>query len=127
MLAIQIQQLEKGTVITLEGQFNAIGAVDFDDQIAKVTPGEENVILDFSRVTFLSSAGVRSILKLEQSVRSAKGVLFIAGISDIVMQVLDISGLSRYLRIAGSLEEAWQMMARAGQAGLRFETENCTY
>lgn len=127
MLAIQIQQLEKGTVITLEGQFNAIGAVDFDDQIAKVTPGEENVILDFSRVTFLSSAGVRSILKLEQSVRSAKGVLFIAGISDIVMQVLDISGLSRYLRIAGSLEEAWQMMARAEQAGLPFETENCTY
>jgi len=127
MLAILIQQQEKSTVITLDGQFNALGAVDFDDQMAKVELVETNVILDFSRVTFLSSAGVRSLLTLEKATRSSKGALYISGISDLVRQVLDISGLSRYLKITSDLEEARQLIAKAGQSGPQMETEIGSY
>ncbi|MBP6977363.1 MAG: anti-sigma factor antagonist [Bacteroidales bacterium] len=127
MLSIQIQQQEKSSVITLEGQFNALGAVDFDAQVANISPGETNLILDFSRVTFLSSAGVRSILKLGQSVRSAKGILYISGLSDTVNQVFDISGLSRYLNITRDLDEVYALIERAHQPGLHFETQHCTW
>ncbi len=127
MFSIQIQQQEMSLVITLEGQFNALGAVDFDDQVAEMEMVEANVILDFSRVTFLSSAGVRSLLTLEKAMRSSKGALYIAGISGMVRQVLDISGLSRYLKITGDLEEARQVIARAEQSGEHVETETCSY
>ncbi|MDD5508569.1 MAG: anti-sigma factor antagonist [Bacteroidales bacterium] len=127
MLSIQIQQQEKNTVITLDGQFNALGAVDFDEQTAKLVLGETNVILDFSRVTFLSSAGVRSLLTLEKAIRSSKGALYVSGISDLVRQVLDISGLSRYLKITVDLEKAQQLIAKAKQTGQQMETETCSY
>lgn len=127
MLSIQIQLQQQGTLITLEGQFNALGAVDFDGQTAGMAIENRNVILDFSHVTFLSSAGIRSILKLEQSMRPSKGTLYVAGISDAISQVLDISGLSRYLNIQRDLPETYAQIDRISQPGLHFETEICTY
>jgi anti-anti-sigma factor len=127
MLEIKIQIEERNVLISLDGQFNALGAIEFDNQAARYSLESQNIILDFERVSFLSSAGVRSILKLEQALRMTKGTLYIARISSSVRQVLDISGLSKYLKITGDLENAYQMIEKSDQAGLHSDTETCSF
>lgn len=127
MLEIGIQITGQNTLIALSGQFNALGAVDFDRQTEGMAAKAPNIILDFKRVTFLSSAGVRSILKMEKEARAVKGSLYIAGILYEVKQVLDLSGLSRFLKVTHDVDEALQKIEKASLKGVTVETDAASF
>ena len=50
------------TMLRLEGDFDLVGADEFDKQVASLFQEDvEDIIIDFSKVSFMSSAGIRSI------------------------------------------------------------------
>ena len=68
--------------------------------------GNPRIIFDMGEVTFISSAGLRVILKTAKQAGAAKGGLAIFGLQSAVNEVFEISGLQKFIPIASDETEA---------------------
>ena len=64
-----------------------------------IHPGDQAVVLDFSGITYLSSAGMRALLMISRELRSAKVGFALCSLSEPVGDVLTISGFDQILDI----------------------------
>jgi anti-anti-sigma factor len=100
-------------VLRLAGRFDGEGAPVFDAFVEALDRFDESWILDFSQVRYLSSMGLRSLMKAEKRLRARHERLVLAGLSRPVRQVLEMARLHTVLRLVGSVEEAL-LLARSG-------------
>ena len=101
------EQHHQVVVIGLEGSFDALTA---DEARAKmqqqIDEGNQRIVLDLSRVDFLSSAGVRVLLQMLKRIRLLDGDLRLAAAQSSVEKTLEILGLVRVLKTYPSVAEA---------------------
>ncbi len=70
--------------------------------------GETRVVIDFSKTNYISSAGLRVILKAAKMVQQRGGGLVIYNANELVSEVLEISGFSTLFNFHDNLDEAIQ-------------------
>lgn len=68
--------------------------------------GVKNFILDLSKVEYIDSSGLGFIVSLLKKVKVIKGTLQIIKPSKEVMEILELTSLSKILIMANSLDEA---------------------
>lgn len=103
------------------------GEIDFataSSMQAKVTAAREReqssrLIMDLSRVTFMDSSGLRSILQLQRECSDADGGLVLCGPTAEVRKILTLTGLDQHLQIAETLEQAESLVAAGAADGER--------
>ena len=84
--------------LKLVGRFDANWAPHVGSSIEEaIRGGHRQIELDLSGVNYISSAGVRILLKYHRTLRNARGNLRICGADANVMSVLDLSGLAGLL------------------------------
>ncbi len=94
-------------VASLEGQLNSSNAAGLESQmLGLVDGGEHQWVLDFSRLDYISSAGLRVILMLAKRLRGCQGRLVLCHLQPQVREVFDISGFLSILTAVGTREEA---------------------
>ena len=64
------------------------------------------VVLDFSGVDYISSAGLRVLVQAHQAAHKLKGDVRLFGLSELVCQVFALAGLDAVLKIVNTREEA---------------------
>ena len=84
--------------IALEGRLDTMTAPELDAELNKDMPGAENLVLDFSKLDYISSAGLRVLLSAHKTM-SSKGGMVIRNVNEIVQEVLDVTGFSDILTI----------------------------
>jgi len=92
------------SLVRPSGQLNIECAEAFDAHCSRLLErGEKQIALDLSALTYLSSAGLRCILKLQRSLAAEDGRLALVTPSEPALLVLRISGLLDKLPVfAGS-------------------------
>ena len=60
--------------------------------------GAKNVVIDFEKVEYISSAGLRVLLSTEKTMKG-QGKLTLVHVNDVVMEVLNITGFVDILNI----------------------------
>jgi anti-anti-sigma factor len=68
--------------------------------------GHHRIILDFSDVDYISSAGLRILTQAQQAAHKHKGGVRLFGLSEIVRHVFELAGLDAVLKIVNTREEA---------------------
>lgn len=105
-------------VITPEGTIDSRTAPRFEraalDALGK---GERRIVVDFAKVDFTSSAGLRVLLMLGKRLQPAGGTLVLCGLNEGVRKVLEVSGLTTAFPIVRTRQEALERGA-AQSAGL---------
>ena len=91
--------------VTLTGEIDGQSAPSIQEELLKVLPGERKVLVDFSRVTFLSSAGLRLLLVLTRAVRSSGGTLVLAGVIAPIREVMEQTGFLTHFSLVQTLSE----------------------
>jgi anti-anti-sigma factor len=111
---VEIEIINKDGIpaFMLKGKFDGAGAARFEADSAGLEDKCRFWILDFSEVTYLSSIGIRSILKAEKTLRAVSGNLFIVINSNFVRQVLEVSGLINQLKIIESVDEGFKKISQ---------------
>lgn len=66
----------------------------------------DKVVLDFSEVSYVSSAGLRIVLMAAKRVQQVNGAFALCSLNPEIQKIFEISGLVRILRIFRSPEEA---------------------
>jgi anti-anti-sigma factor len=87
-------QHEEWLEVSVTGRLNAQWADSLDRELADaVRDGARRIYLDMSGIIFLSSAGIRILLKYRKELASLQGNLLILSPSEPVANVLRLSGL----------------------------------
>jgi anti-anti-sigma factor len=87
-------------VATARGRLDGTASQDFGARLDKLVAGAQpRVLVDFSGVDFVSSAGLRAVLFVLKKVKAAGGMLALCGVQAPVQEVLDITGLSGMIEV----------------------------
>lgn len=97
---LKIAKTEEGNriVFALEGKLDTITSPDLDEQVQDSLEGVEELIFDFNKLKYISSAGLRVLLKTQQDL-PAGGEMKIVGVDPIIMDIFDAVGFSEILNI----------------------------
>lgn len=79
---------------------------------AEVAAGPPLLVVDLSRLTFMDSWALRTILAAARELRLAGGTLALAGPSQGVRRVLELSGADTLVDVYASVQEASGHKAR---------------
>lgn len=93
-MSATVEQVRDFLVITpTVGRLDSVSAPALDAHLAPhLKEPRKKILLDLAQVTYVSSAGLRSILQLVKHTASHQGRLTLAGASPNVMEVIEISG-----------------------------------
>ena len=97
-----ISKQMNGTTLTLapEGRLDTMTSPELEKELNASLEGADRLILDFSRLVYISSAGLRVLLSTHKKMISAGGSLTIANAVSAVREVFDITGFSDILTLA---------------------------
>jgi anti-sigma B factor antagonist len=73
----------------------------------------EKFIFDMQKVETINSSGIGALIFVSSTVKKMNAQLVIAKINDSVKKAMELSKLSGYFKIAGSLREALDLIQRA--------------
>ncbi len=82
----------------IEGRIDTTTAPALEAALDESFEAIKELILDFSKVEYVSSAGLRVILKAQKTM-NAKGSMKLIGVSDSIMEIFDITGFADILTI----------------------------
>ena len=83
---------------TLEGRLDTVTAPDLEQALKETLPEVNELTLDFEKLEYISSAGLRVLLSA-QKVMTAKGGLKITHVNETIIEIFDVTGFSDILTI----------------------------
>ncbi|WP_313073695.1 STAS domain-containing protein [Melaminivora sp.] len=106
-MPITTETTDRAHIVTLQGQINSANAAAIEaDVLALVDGGAINLVLDFSALDYISSAGLRVVLVLAKRLKAEGGQLVLCGMQPHVREVFDISGFLAILNVEPTRAEA---------------------
>ena len=89
---------ENTLTVFLDGRLDTLSAPELDKFLEKNCPAVDTLILDLTDLEYISSTGLRVILKAQKALEDRGGVL-IRNPNRIVTEVFSVTGFDSILRI----------------------------
>lgn len=84
--------------IALEGRLDTTTAPQLEAELKQSIKDSEKLVLDFEKLEYLSSAGLRVLLSA-QKVMNKQGEMVIRGVNETIMEIFDVTGFVDILTI----------------------------
>ena len=84
--------------IALEGRLDTTTAPELEQELKNSMDGADALTLDFSKLDYISSAGLRVLLSAHKTM-SKKGGMKVVNVNEIVSEVFDVTGFADILTI----------------------------
>ena len=84
--------------LIVSGRLDTQTAPELENELDSVLSGLKELIFDMTNLEYVSSAGLRVILKA-QKIMNTKGSMKLIGVNDSIMEVFDITGFLDILTI----------------------------
>ena len=88
----------KQLTIALVGELNTTTAPEFDKVIKDDLKGISSLILDFGKLEYLSSAGLR-VLLLAQKTMNQQGNMVVRNVNSQILDIFEMTGFTNILTI----------------------------
>ena len=95
------------TVVAVSGRVDSTTAPDLARGLEKAAAAPAaKLVLDLSATEYVSSAGLRVLLRVAKSIETTGGRFVLHGLNERVREILDISGFLTILTVCTGREEA---------------------
>ena len=95
---INIEKAENSTLFKLEGRLDTVTAPELENAINNEGEELKNLVLDFSGINYISSAGLRVLLGAQKKM-NVQGSMELINVSENVMDILEMTGFADVLVI----------------------------
>ena len=85
-------------VIALEGRLDTMTSPELEAELNQSLAGADSLTLDFSKLEYISSAGLRVLLSAHK-IMSRKGGMKVTNVNEIVQEVFEVTGFADILNI----------------------------
>lgn len=97
-MKIEKTQNEKNLVVALEGRLDTTTAPQLEEELKNSLAGVTDLIIDLSKLEYISSAGLRVLLSAFKIMRN-KGKMKVTNANELVKEVFEVTGFSDFLPI----------------------------
>ena len=97
---MKITKKANGQSVTLfvEGRLDTATAPELDVEINKLG-AVTDLTLDFAKLEYVSSAGLRVLLAAQKGINARNGKMVIVKANDVVRDVFDVTGFSDFIKL----------------------------
>ena len=85
-------------VIAPEGRLDTVTAPELERVIKETLPGITQLVFDFGKLEYVSSAGLRVLLSAQKAM-NAQGEMKVCGVNETIMEIFEVTGFSDILTI----------------------------
>jgi anti-sigma B factor antagonist len=105
-----IEENQSGiNIFKLNGRLDSNTSQGFEKKIFQaIEDGSKSMIIDFRDLEYISSAGLRVILKATKALKREEGKMMLCDMQDYVKEVFEIAGFDSFLPIVGTMDDALQ-------------------
>ena len=113
-LSVKENRTGQALVLLPEGRLDSANAGEFQALVTGyIDAGENSVIVDFSNLDYISSAGIRVMQLASETLEQSGGQFALCAMSENISRVFQISGFDRIIAVADTLADA---LARVPQS-----------
>lgn len=105
-MEIKINSIENGHVVTIEGEIDSSSASQVTETITPLATEKSKIILDMTQVSYMSSAGLRTLLSIHRQSIAKEAKLTLVGLSEDIKDTMSVTGFLNFFTVSDSLEKA---------------------
>lgn len=98
MLEIRKTVAKETAVFALEGRLDTVTAPELEQSLAESLDGVTDLTLDFEKLEYISSAGLRVLLSTQKTM-NRQGSMRLIHVGETVMEIFEVTGFSDILTI----------------------------
>jgi len=101
-------------VLYIEGDMTSESDREVRQVFAKISESKpiEKLIINFEKTQYINSSGIATLINIIQSVNEVHGEIAFVALSDHFQKVMDIVGITDFVRIFANNQDACQGFAR---------------
>ena len=103
---ISTRNVDGVTVIDMTGSLDTQTSGAASDEMARIAQEASKMLLNLENLDFLSSAGLRVILRTAKELKGSGGAIKVCNAAGVVKEVMEISGFGSLLDLHTSEAEA---------------------
>jgi anti-sigma B factor antagonist len=97
-LEISTKKEDSTATVSLTGRLDTVTAPELEKELEALYPEISELVLDMEKSDYVSSAGLRVILKAQKTM-SQKGSMVLTHVDDNIMEIFEITGFVDFLTI----------------------------
>ena len=94
------------SVVTVSGRIDSDTSPTLDAELTKIVGGNAKIVIDLKGVDYMSSAGIRAVVKAVQAAEKDGGAVKLASVPELVNSILYTVGLNQKVSMYPSVDEA---------------------
>lgn len=107
-----MSELQSPVLLCPSGRLDANTSERFESEVLEqVSQSPKGMVMDFSEIGYVSSAGLRVVLLAAKKVKAAGGTFVLCGISPAIREVFRVSGFLSILTVEPDREAALAQFA----------------
>jgi anti-sigma B factor antagonist len=99
MLDIRSEDSGDEVKIYPDGKLDTNSSQQLTDEIKRYTDSGRKVVIDFEKIEYISSAGLRVLVLADQELNKNGGELSVTHVSDHIMDIFEMTGFDNMLTI----------------------------
>lgn len=116
-MQVEAQRYADVLVITVDGRIDYVNAEEFKGSLmphlTNGTTGGNQVVLDLSRLEYISSAGLRVLMIAAREARAKQGKLIAVALQPVVREIFEISKFTLVIPCFAGVRDALAKLAPA--------------
>ena len=106
-LELQADQIEGILIISVAGRIDGMNAQEFHENLDKEIGSSDNpVVLDLEKLSYISSAGLRSILLIAKTLQGRKTRFMLCSLPGPIKEIFEIAGFDKIINVLESRSDA---------------------
>lgn len=106
-MSLSSEKIGNTLLLSPEGRIDSGNAESFKNDVSRyIEEGSESIVLDFINVEYISSACLRSLLRLSKLIKEHQRKMVICNLQDSVNKIIKVSGFDSILDIYEDRESA---------------------
>ena len=107
------EERQDGIVMVMpKGRIDSNTSASLEQKLlALLEPAPRGIVIDFTAVDYISSAGLRVVLVLAKRLRGGKAALVLCQLNGLIQEVFTMSGFDKVLAIVPTRAEALAKLA----------------
>ena len=104
---LQADQVEGVLLISVVGRIDGTNAQEFHKSLDEEISGSDSpVVLDLEKLSYISSAGLRSILLTAKTLQDRNTGFMLCSLSDHIKEIFEIAGFDKIIDVLESRSDA---------------------
>ena len=109
-IELKVKTVEIFTVVELVGDIDAKTTSEIQELVLSLAQSDSKIILDLSRVAYMSSAGLRMLLLLYRTVTAKQGKIILVGLREEIRDTMAVTGFLDFFTTCDDVESGLALL-----------------